>query len=967
MADNQQSRYNNRYTDSNIYRTPTSDPSFYKKLLGQEEQYYKTRNKIAEKYDLENLKRQLKNKKISLDDRLKLEKELASKVELIEKDSMKVMLKWQENQYKKATDLEKVEINKRRIENINSLKEQADFEIELIRNNSNLSAEEKRKQISEQKSLLKSLSSEQTNLDKVNSNLNLKQLREFNNAKKKGITGLANWALKQDSEARKNAIKQTSEQNKKNFENYKNSQKKLKDLQEKYGPIIAEKKANGEDASWYESRLASAQAQADSDAAALNQSAKASMTAQIAEITSQLAGAFSNAVSDAQKQADDMMVSYQSRVNASLQGSGKDFGDLLDTVQKNLAISPVVQMEKVIDSIKEASDQGIAYNIEQRAFLNTVSDKIAHTFDAFDSNLSRLIRLQQADTTAARLGMEASLTKLFNSTFNDTSYLSDVYDTVSEAIIDANSQLDKNAAAEFEYTLQKWLGSLYSLGLSSSTVTQIAEGVNYLATGDVTSLASNTSLQTLMAMSASNAGLDFAEIMLEGLDAEATNKLLESMVKYLKDIAENSDNQVVKSAYGDIFNMSLSDMTAFSNMTSADISRISGTNVSYNNMMTETQMQLLQTVARQSLTESMNNIYQNALYGMGLDMAQNPATWTMDKMLDFMEANKIDINIPFVSVFGSGLDINASVVELLRMGLGLSGAMSLVGNVLGALGSGTGTGLSLSDWGGTEYNQRGTGIGGLLGTLIGGTSSSTYVNNSSSSDMSNDAIATATDDAEETKQITNKNAEKNDHQLDDFWNATVGEGATDFFKVQDEVLRWTYDSSLQSIRVFDKTAVNYMMSIFGQDSLNSNGRIKTIDSGIDSVRSSNYLRVQDTGLNNTLGFMTFDTSRALRTVITNSTITTRIANASDIGASIKSNSPTQMSLAPGTTVNINKAVLVQAIIEALGGNENNIKLKQFIEGSLQGTTGITPPIVRVRSENVQGLDVNVKNYQQFNT
>ena len=123
--------------------------------------------------------------------------------------------------------------------------------------------------------------------------------------------------------------------------------------------------------------------------------------------------AFTGKAIQSMDKAERVMVSYQSRVNASLQGSDKDFESMVDMVTTNLSISSSVKMEEVIDNIKKASDSGIVYNIEQRAFLESVSDKIAHTFDAFDSNLTRLIRLQQADTTAARLGMEASLTKLF--------------------------------------------------------------------------------------------------------------------------------------------------------------------------------------------------------------------------------------------------------------------------------------------------------------------------------------------------------------------------------------------------------------------------------------------------------------------------------------------------------------------------------------------------------------------------
>lgn len=67
-----------------------------------------------------------------------------------------------------------------------------------------------------------------------------------------------------------------------------------------------------------------------------------------------------------------------------------------------------------MDNVQSLAQQGIVYNIEQRAFLETISDKIAATFDTTNATLLRLVKLQQSDSTASRLGMEAYLTRYFN-------------------------------------------------------------------------------------------------------------------------------------------------------------------------------------------------------------------------------------------------------------------------------------------------------------------------------------------------------------------------------------------------------------------------------------------------------------------------------------------------------------------------------------------------------------------------
>lgn len=958
-----QKDYNGNYTDSNIFTDLKSNAAFYKKLLGMDEQYLKNRNKLSEKYNLDRLKKELKYARNNAKEREKLEKQLSDTVEKIEQEAVVITQKAWENTYKKSTLAKKAELLKQKQESVKAALEEAEVEREIIQTTNIFSAAEKRKALDENKKLIDNFNKELANNEKTKAKVerenNLSQLKDIQKARKDGIKGIAKFSLSQDKETRKAASKAAQEQNMKDLKAKKEAADKVKRLQEQY----ASRKASGEPVNdqWYQSRIANAQKTYDNAAADAKESSVANALSQVADNLATLGSHMMGAILASQKRADDMMANYQSKVNASLQGSNKNFQNALEMVEKNLAFSPIVKMEDVITNIKEAADQGIVYNLEQRAFLNTVSDKIAHTFDAFDSNLTRLIKLQQADSTAARLGMEASLTKLLNSNFNDSSYLKSAFDDVSKSLIDANSQMTKEQSAAFEFTVQKWLGALYSLGLSEGTVNQIAQGINYMATGDVTNLASNTQLQTLMAMSASAAGLDYAQIMLDGLDASSTNKLLQGMVGYLKTIAENSENQVVKSAYGDVFNLSLSDMKAISNMTSGDISTIASQSMTYGSMQAETSAQLLQTIIRSSMSETLNNVMENISYGMGMDLAQNPAMWAMGKMYDFMDSSGIDINIPFINAMGFGVDLNASVLDLLKMGLGIGSAMSLASNILGSLGSGGGTGLSLDAWGGTEVNQRGSVLGGLLGTMLGGTSSSVggSIGNSSSEDMQMSAISDATDDAEKTKKITNKNAQPDDHTLDDFWNATIGTSATDFVRVRDEVLEWSYDSGNSSIRVFDKSLFGAYVNTFGMGALTQSGRVKTLDYGIEAVRSGNVLNVSDKSSANMLNRFSFASGNSLKVMVTGGSMRTEISNADDIGKQVSNNTPKTVALA-NTTVSLNYDELTKAIISALSTNsKDGIKLKEYLEAVMKGNTVSVP----VSAQPGQPLDVKIKSVE----
>ena len=117
---------------------------------------------------------------------------------------------------------------------------------------------------------------------------------------------------------------------------------------------------------------------------------------------------------------------------------------------------------------------------------------------------------------------------------------------------------------------KKWLGSLGSVGVSDSTLQLIAQGLNYLGTGNVEGLNSSQSLQNLLVMAANKAGLDYASLLTSGIDADTTNKLLGGLVSYMQSISSNT-NQVVKSQYANLFGMTISDMTAVLKLSSDDL------------------------------------------------------------------------------------------------------------------------------------------------------------------------------------------------------------------------------------------------------------------------------------------------------------------------------------------------------------------------------------------------------------
>lgn len=300
-----------------------------------------------------------------------------------------------------------------------------------------------------------------------------------------------------------------------------------------------------------------------------------------------------------------------------------------DSLGKSIGTTPLVKLQSVYENLSKLVDAGIVYNVEQRAFLQTIAADIATTFNAANGTLLRLIRVQQSDTTAARLGMEAALTSYLNKNTYDTEYLSDEFDNVSTALLEASAQMSDQQAVEFEYVVQKWLGSLSSLGLSDEATTSIAKAIGYLGSGDIESLNSNTAVQNLLVMASNKAGLNYSDMLTRGLDASTTNKLLKSIVTYIQEIA-SSDNKVVKSEYANVFGLSASDLTAVkNNLTSKQIDNISASMMSYQDTLSELGNQLNQIPTRISMAEMLSNLFDNAIWGLSSNIAESPVLYSL--------------------------------------------------------------------------------------------------------------------------------------------------------------------------------------------------------------------------------------------------------------------------------------------------------------------------------------------------
>lgn len=438
---------------------------------------------------------------------------------------------------------------------------------------------------------------------------------------------------------------------------------------------------------------------------------------------------------------------YQASISARTQGTAT-FQDMYNLIKRNVGASPYVKQTQVLENLGKLVSEGIAFNVEQRAFLNTIKDDIATTFDAANGTLLQLVRIQQADTTAARLGMEAYLTRFLNATFQDTSYLSQGYDVTSASLLAMSaSARSATEATELEFIAQKWLGSLAAVGVSDSTLQMLAQGINALGSGDVTALSSNSQMQALLAMASSRGGIGLGETLTGGLTANNLNKLLEGIVTYGQQIA-SSTNAVVRNQYAQLFGMSVSDLRALQNLDMGTLSKISGTNLSYGGMMGELSYQYGQVGSRLPISQMVSNVLDNLLTGIGMGVAGNPVSYAAWVVNDLVEKATGGINIP--SVMGNSL--NATVNQLAKIALVAPSIMGTIGAAIGGLFDGRD---ALDAWGlrsGNIVTRGGRGTEVSLGQSVTGLKSqSSFIGNTETSAIYGKTVAQG---AEEAKEIS---------------------------------------------------------------------------------------------------------------------------------------------------------------------------------------------------------------------
>lgn len=380
---------------------------------------------------------------------------------------------------------------------------------------------------------------------------------------------------------------------------------------------------------------------------------------------------------------------YQSKLMTRLEGTDHTYDSIYKLIKKNIGMSPFVTQAKVMEKVADLVEKGIVQDLEERALLMAIGDKLVTTFEVENDNLLRLIRLQQKDSTAQYMGMEGRLNELLNKWFKDTTYLHDEFDTIEGLLMDLDSTMTDSVGINF--AIQKWMAALSSVGMSSGTLERLTQGLVYLGTGDINALANQQDLQSLFAIVANQQMLDYADLLRNGVTESDINRMMRGIVQYINQINKSNTN-VVKAQYQDLFNMTRADFEAISNLAqSSRFNMVYGASVASSDADTWLTEHINTIGERMHVSEKIDNLVENMLTSVATAISDKQALYVAYKIQGMLA----DANIPVISAV-------AQAAQLIPLGWSIIGE---IGNVASSVSRAFK--LDLNQWEQSDFESRG--------------------------------------------------------------------------------------------------------------------------------------------------------------------------------------------------------------------------------------------------------------------
>ncbi len=318
-------------------------------------------------------------------------------------------------------------------------------------------------------------------------------------------------------------------------------------------------------------------------------------------------------------------VSSIEKLSYSLNGNLRNYSDITSNLNKVLGGQNLVSQERSFRNLSDIINKGIVNNPEQKAFLQSLSQDLGMQFNVSNDTMRQLIRIQSEDSTANRMAIEYSLNEFLVQNYQTGEYIRQGFADVSRALLMSQSTMSSAMAASYEATIQTWMGTLYSNGVSQGTISQLAAAIDAVGSGNISGLGQGAS--NLVLMGAARAGLDYGELLNRGYQGNDVNRLMQGITSYIGEIGSNSSN-VVMSQLGNLFGLNIADIMAIRNN---GVPNVAGMGASANaNSMLNSITGLVPGVVR------LMNGLDNLRYGWGASIASNE-----NALLNYEFARKI--------------------------------------------------------------------------------------------------------------------------------------------------------------------------------------------------------------------------------------------------------------------------------------------------------------------------------------
>ena len=333
----------------------------------------------------------------------------------------------------------------------------------------------------------------------------------------------------------------------------------------------------------------------------------------IANIVLNSIDSLGNSLKNALDKSISDYVSSIEKLSYSLNGNLRNYSDITSNLNKVLGGQNLVSQERSFRNLSDIINKGIVNNPEQKAFLQSLSQDLGMQFNVSNDTMRQLIRIQSDDSTANRMAIEYSLNEFLVQNYKTGEYIRQGFADVSRALLMSQSTMSSAMAASYEATIQTWMGTLYSNGVSQSTISQLAAAIDAVGSGNINGLG-NPGASNLVLMGAARAGLDYGELLNRGYQGNDVNRLMQGITSYIGEIGSNSSN-VVMSQLGNIFGLNIADIMAIRNN---GVPNVAGMGASANaNSMLNSITGLVPGVVR------LMNGLDNLRYGWGASIASN--------------------------------------------------------------------------------------------------------------------------------------------------------------------------------------------------------------------------------------------------------------------------------------------------------------------------------------------------------